>query len=129
LKLGLGKLGAKKGHPKWERKNPEPTVTIKYSEKSCPHCDSSLGVPMETKEILEEEIPKPQPLRVVKHVVECYKCPRCKKKIIAKNNAPKGCFGKNVHSHVTLLKFENRLPLRKVESSLHRHYGLSITNP
>jgi transposase len=128
LKLKLGKLGAKKGHPKWERKIPEPTVTIEYTEESCPCCNSDLSLPTETKEFIEEEIPEPQPLRVVKHVVNCYECPNCQRKIVAKNNAPRGCFGKNVQSHVSLLKFEDRLPLRKVESSLHRHYGLSITN-
>jgi transposase len=60
--------------------------------------------------------------------VNCYECANCQRKTIAKNNAPRGCFGKNVQSHVALLKFEDRLPLRKVESSLHRHYGISITN-
>lgn len=123
-----GKLGAKKGHPKWERKKSDPNVIVEYKEESCPHCNSKLGLPTEIKEIIEEEIPKPQPLKVIKHVVNCYECPECQRKVVSKNNAPRGCFGKNVQSHVTLLKFEDRLPLRKVESSLHRHYGLSITN-
>ena len=123
-----GKLGAKKGHPKWERKKPAPNVIVEYKEKSCPHCNSNLGLPTEIKEIIEEEIPKPQPLKVIKHVVNCYKCPKCQRKVISKNNAPRGCFGKNVQTHVTLLKFEDRLPLRRVGSSLERHYGLNITN-
>lgn len=57
-----------------------------------------------------------------------YFCSRCNKEIIAKNNAPRGCFGKNVQAHVTLLKFEDRLPLRKVENSLLRCHNLKITN-
>ena len=128
MKPKLGKLGAKKGHPKYERQKPTPTVIVEYSEETCPHCESKLGIPTETKEILEEEIPEPQPIKVIKHVINCYICPCCKRKTIAKNNAPRGCFGKNVHSHVTLLKFEDRLPLRKVETSLQRHYGITITN-
>ena len=35
---------------------------------------------------------------------------------------------KNVLTHVTLLKFDDRLPLRKTVSSLERHYGLTLTN-
>jgi len=122
------KLGAPKGHPKYERVKPIPNLTIEYSEDSCIFCNAKLGPPIETKIILEEEIPEPQPIQVTEHKINCYICFKCKKKIIAKNNAPRGCFGKNVHSHVTLLKFEDRLPLRKVETSLQRHYGITITN-
>jgi len=128
LKPKSGKLGAKKGHPKYEREKPTPTVTVEYSEETCPHCDSKLGIPTGTKEIFEEEIPKPQPIQVLRHLINYYICPCCKRKIVAKNNASKGCFGKNVHSHVTLLKFEDRLLLRKIETSLQRHYGITITN-
>jgi transposase len=128
LKTRFGKLGAKKGHPKYERQKPTPTVRVEYSEENCHHCNEKLGMPTETKEFFEEEIPEPQPIKVIKHLVNCYICPCCKRKIIAKNNAPRGCFGKNVHSHVTLLKFEDRLPLRKVETSLERHYNIKITN-
>lgn len=123
-----GKIGAPKGHPKYERQRPTPTMTVEYSEKSCPYCDSKLGLPAEMKEIIEEEIPEPQPIRVIKHIVNYYTCPNCQKKTIAKNNAPRGCFGKNVQAHITLLKFEDRLPLRKVENSLLRCYNLKITN-
>jgi hypothetical protein len=55
-------------------------------------------------------------------------CPECNKHIIVRNNAPSQRFGKNVLTHVTLLKFEDRLPLRKTVSSLERHYNLTLTN-
>jgi transposase len=123
-----GKLGAPKGHPKYEREEPEPTGSIEYFEETCPHCKSKLGKPLRTERILEEEIPEPQPVEVIEHLVNHYKCPGCNKHIIAKNNAPAGRFGKNVLTHVTLLKFDDRLPLRKVVSSLERHYNLTLTN-
>jgi len=85
-------------------------------------------LPTSTKRILEEEIPKPQPIKVTEHLVNHYICPSCNKKIIAKNNAPRGRFGENVQTHVALLKFEDRLPLRKVENSLFRNHNLKITN-
>jgi transposase len=123
-----GKLGAPKGHPKWEREKPEPTGSVEYVEDTCSDCNVKLGKPFKTERILGEEVPEPQPIEVIEHLVNHYKCPKCKKHIIARNNAPKGRFGKNVLTHVTLLKFDDRLPLRKSVSSLERHYGLKITN-
>lgn len=57
-----------------------------------------------------------------------YICPCCNKKVVARNNAPKGRFGKNILTHIALSKFEDRLPLRKVENSLFRNHNLKITN-
>lgn len=127
-KESSGKLGAPKGHPKWEREEPEPTGSVEYVEDTCPDCNAKLGKPFKTERILEEEIPEPQPVEVIEHLVNHYKCPKCKKCIVAKNNASSQRFGKNVLTHVTLLKFDDRLPLRKVVSSLQRHYGLTLTN-
>lgn len=127
-KESSGKLGAPKGHPKYEREEPEPTGSVEYMENTCPHCSSKLKSPFKTERILEEEIPNPQPIEVIEHLVNHYECPKCRKHIIAKNNAPLGRFGNNVMAHITLLKFEDRLPLRKVVNSLERHYGLTLTN-
>ena len=127
-KEASGKLGAKAGHPKWERKEPEPTGSVEYIEETCPKCEHKLGNPFKTERVLEEEIPEPQPIEVIEHLINHYKCINCGNHVIATNKAPKGRFGKNVQAHVTLLKFDDRLPLRKVVSSLERHYGLSMTN-
>lgn len=123
-----GKLGAPVGHPKYERKEPEPTGSIEYIEKTCPDCNAKLSKPFKTDRIIEEEIPEPQPIEVIEHLVNHYKCPKCKKHIIANNDAPSGRFGKNVLTHVTLLKYDDRLPLRKTVSSLERHYNIHITD-
>ena len=123
-----GKLGAPKGHPKYEREEPEPTGSVEYIEDTCPHCTAKLDTPFKTERIIEEEIPEPQPVEVIEHLVNHYNCPKCNKHIIAKNNAPEGRFGKNVLTHVTLLKFDDRLPLRKTVSSLERHYGITISD-
>ncbi len=127
-KESSGKLGAPKGHPKYEREEPEPTGSVEYSEDTCPKCKSKLGSPFKTDRIIEEEIPEPQPVEVIEHLVHHYKCPNCNKHIIARNNAPSGRFGKNVLTHITLLKYEDRLPLRKTVSSLERHYGITLTD-
>jgi len=128
LKSNSKKLGAPIGHPKYKREEPTPNLTIKYSEDKCLHCESKLNNPLEIKRILEEEIPNSQPIDVTEHLVNHYFCPKCQKKIIAKNNAPRGSFGKNVQTHAALLKFEDRLPLRKVENSLLRNNKINIAN-
>src|SRR3989338_494865 len=123
-----GKLGAPVGHPKYERNEPTPTMSVEYFEEKCPNCNSKLDKPFKIERILEEDIPEPQPIEVTEHLIGHYNCPKCKKHIIAENNAPKGRFGNNVLTHATLLKFDDRLPLRKAVSSLERHYGITITN-
>ena len=127
-KESSGKLGAPLGHPKYERKEPEPTGSVEYIEDTCPDCNTKLGKPTKTERIIEEEIPEPQPIEVIEHLVNHYECPECKKHIVAKNNAPQGRFGKNVLTHVTLLKFDDRLPLRKTVSSIERHYSIALTH-
>ena len=127
-KESSGKLGAPIGHPKYERKEPEPTGSVEYIEDTCPHCCAELNEPFKTERIIEEEIPEPQPVEVVEHLVNHYKCPKCHKHIVARNNAQLGRFGKNVLTHVSLLKYEDRLPLRKTVSSLERHYGITLTD-
>jgi len=123
-----GKLGAPIGHPKYEREEPELTGSVEYTEDTCPKCNSKLGNPFKTDRIIEEEIPEPQPVEVIEHLVHHYKCLKCNKHIIARNSAPSGRFGKNVLTHVTLLKYYDRLPLRKVTNSLERHYNIKITD-
>jgi len=123
-----GKLGAPVGHPRYERKEPKPTMSVEYFEKACPHCRAKLGKPFKIERLIEEEIPEPRPIEVTEHLIGHYNCPKCKKHIIAKNNAPQGRFGNNLLTHVTLLRFDDRLPLKKTVGSLERHYGITITD-
>lgn len=127
-KEATGTLGAPKGHPRWTRNDPEPTGSVEYTEEKCPDCDAKLDDPIRIESILQEEIPEPQPIEVIEHRICHYLCPKCRKHIVARNNAPADRFGKNVLAHVTLLKFDDRLPLQKVVSSIERHYSFPITD-
>jgi transposase len=122
-----GKLGAKKGHEKWKRQQPKPTETIEYTANKCPHCNHNLGKPINTTTKITEDIPTPQPIIVTKHLIHNYFCKHCNKTIVAKNNVPKTVFGTNTQTQTILLRFEDRLPLRKVIHSLKRQ-GLEMTN-
>jgi len=122
------KLGAPKGHAKYERPVPKPTKSVIYTEETCPHCQSNLGQPFKTQRVIEEEVPDPQPIEVTEHLISHYKCPHCSKHITAENNAPVGAFGKNMCTNIALMKFEDRLPLRKVVNTLERNYKVKISN-
>ena len=122
-----GKLGAKKGHPKWKREQPKPTETVEHSETECPQCKHKLGKPTRTVRRVIEEIPKPQPIKVTEHLINHYECNHCGKQVVACNNVPKGMFGVNAETTTVLLRFEDRLPLRKVVNALNRQ-GLDMTN-
>jgi len=56
-------------------------------------------------------------------------CPGCGAHVVARHPdcPPEGRFGKNVLVQVPLLKYEERLPHRKIREVLKRQYGLSIT--
>ena len=122
-----GRLGAPIGHPKYEREEPEINKTIRHSVDICQYC----GTKLDNKEILdviEEEIPEMKKVKVIKHEIEYGICPKCNRRVIAKNNAPADRFGPNLRAHITLLRHDDRLPLRKVESALLRNNDFKITH-
>jgi len=122
-----GKLGAPKGHKKYERKEPEITKTIKHTVDACHYCNTQINL-KEILEVIEEEIPEMKQVKAIKHLIEWGICPKCRRRVIAKNNAPADRFGPNLRSHITLLRHDDRLPLRKVESALLRNHDFKITH-
>ena len=121
--------GQKLGHEGATRKKPEPAMTLEFIEDKCPHCKSKLGKPIKTITKIIEDIPEPQPIEVIEYKINHYKCGNCGKKIIAKAKIPEHSnFGANTLAHATLLKFEDRLPLRKVCSSLKRQFSLNMSS-
>lgn len=126
-KESSGRLGARKGHSKWEREQPEPTETVEHKLDACPHCKHKLKKPFKIERRVIEEIPEPKPIQVIEHLIEYYECSHCHKKVRAKIKLPKGMFGVNTEALTVLLRFEDRLPLRKTVTALQRQ-GLNMTN-
>lgn len=122
-----GKLGAPKGHPKYEREEPEIDKIIRHTVEVCSQCNTKLKL-KEILEVIEEEIPEMRKIKVIKHLIEYGTCTKCGKRVIAKNNAPADRFGPTLKSKITLLKHEDRLPLRKVQSALERDHEFKITH-
>jgi len=122
------KLGAPRGHKGATREIPEPHETRNHFLTQCPQCNDLLGKPFDIEERVEEEIPEPQPVKVTKHIIGFYKCKNCGV-VTAETGLPKeGGFGKNILTHTTLMKYDDRLPARKVANTLNRSHLLTLTH-
>jgi transposase len=125
-----GTPGQKEGHPGTTRPTPEPTERKEATMKNCPHCSSSLGKSKGVIHRIITDIPDPQPAKVTDYVLHVYDCPKCHEEIVADHpDLPKeGDFGKNILAQTTLMKYEDRLPHRKIQEALNRQFGLEISS-
>ena len=123
-----GKRGAPIGHKGATREQPLPTQTKLYRLKGCPYCGGTIIKLPEVLKRVIEEIPEPQPAEAMEHIIETGICEKCGK-VVAESDLPEeGNFGKNLLSHVTLMRFEDRLPIRKVVESLKRQHRVELTH-
>jgi transposase len=123
-----GKPGQKVGHSGVSRPLANPDKEVEVTADRCPECGTELGDPIRTESKIIEEIPEPQPIIVTEFKIAHYRCPSCHKEVVASNpNIPvEGRFGDNVIAQTTLLKYEDRLPHRKIQNTLMRLHGLKI---
>lgn len=123
------KPGQKKGHEGTTRSESEPDRTIPLTAKSCPHCGSRLGRPLGTHRRLIEDLPKIQQRTVTEFLVNLYHCDNCGQDVTPTHpDLPKeGRFGNNTIAQITLMKFQDRLPYRKIMAVLMRNHALTVT--
>jgi len=128
-KCGGNKPGQKKGHKGVTRPPAKPDRQVEVTKDRCPDCGTELGDPFSVETKVIEEIPEPQPIIVTEYKIAHYTCPHCQKEVVATDaDCPKeGRFGNNAIAQATLLKYEDRLPHRKIRNSLKRQYGLDIS--
>jgi transposase len=124
-----GKPGQKIGHKGVTRPLATPNNQAEVTADRCPDCGAELGHPFRIESKIIEEIPEPQPIMVTEYRIAHYRCPCCRKEVVAKDaSCPhKGKFGNNTIAQTTLLKYEDRLPHRKIQSALNRMHGLKIS--
>jgi len=128
-KTGGKKPGQKKGHNGVTRPRAEPERQVAVTLDRCPHCDAELDSPFKIESKIVEEIPEPQPVIVTEFLIAHYTCPGCQREVVATDpDCPKeGIFGNNTIAQATVLKYEDRLPHRKIREVLKRQYGLEIS--
>ena len=117
--LGVGKQTGYKGAT---RKQKEPTGFVNCFDSVCSQC-SKHNEPKEIKQKIYEEIPDPQSTKIIKVQWGVYDC-KCGHHWESKpvEVPEKGLFGKNMRTQITLLRFDDRLPLRKTISAIERQY-------
>lgn len=124
-----GNPGQKIGHKGVTRPYAKPDRQIDVKADRCPDCGAELGTPFRIESKVIEEIPDPQPIVVTEYKIAHYRCPCCFKEVVGKDaNCPhEGKFGNNTIAQATLLKYEDRLPHRKIQAALKRQHGLEIS--
>ncbi|MGZ3806424.1 MAG: IS66 family transposase [Pseudobdellovibrionaceae bacterium] len=124
-----GKPGQKIGHKGVTRPYTTPDRQVDVTMDRCPDCGAELGLPFRIDSKIIEEIPEPQPIIVTEYKIAHYRCPCCRKNVMARDTGcpNKGKFGNKVIALATLLKYEDRLPHRKIHNTLERVHGLKIS--
>jgi transposase len=126
-KTGLA-VGKRTGYKGATRKRKIPTNFINCFDDVCSQCGKH-NKPTKVKSKIYEEIPDPQPVNIIKAEWGVYDC-KCGHYWESKpQEVPdKGFFGKNMLSQITLLRFDDRLPLRKTIAALERQYKTTLTS-
>ena len=122
------KVGAPKGHKGTTRKTPTPNRFKELKLSKCPDCGKRLGRPRYIQKKIIEDIPDPQPLKITQFTIPHYHCNHCNKEVIPTHPElpEEGRFGPNLQAEVTLMKYEDRLPHRKIVNTLNRQYDLDM---
>jgi transposase len=126
-KTGLS-VGKKTGYKGATREQKEPTDFISRFDDVCSQCDKH-NQPKEIITKVYEEIPDPQPTKIIKarwgyYECDCGHCWESKPVEVPE----RGLFGKNMQAQITLLRFDDRLPLRKTISAIERQYKTTLTS-
>jgi len=128
-KNNKGKPGQKNGHKGVTRPYAAPDRQVEVTIDLCPDCGADLGAPFRIDSKIIEEIPEPQPIIVTEYKIAHYRCPCCRKEVVASNpGCPhEGKFGNNVIAQATLLKYDGRMTHRKIQDAMMRLFGLKIS--
>jgi len=128
-KTNKGKPGQKAGHKGMTRPLAIPDSQVEVTADRCPDCGAKLNLPFRFESKVIEEIPEPQPVIVTEYKIAHYICPCCRKEVVARDaNCPhEGKFGNNVIAQATLMRYEDRLPHRKIQDALKRIHGLALS--
>lgn len=119
----LGHVGTTREQKKPDEVRDAPPLT------KCPGCHHALGDPIGSIPCIFEDIPKPQSAKTIQVNQGIYECPGCGEILVAEDpQCPKsGRFGFNLIAEAVMMRFEQRLPLRKIQQALRIHFKLDLT--
>lgn len=122
--------GRPKGYPGSTRPTPKSDIVVAPEWDGCEICGAPLPPPEVVDHHIVEDISNPSPRTVIDFLELGGECLCCGAYNVAVHHdcPPVGRFGKNVYVQATLHKFEERLPLGRMESVFERS-GLKISAP
>ena len=109
---------------------PESAVTQSYTYelKQCPICKESVGKVVDTVIKYTEDIDlKPKPL-VTKHIITRHWCSHCETYVKDPKVPPIKRIGKNTLGYVLYARYRLRLPIERIQESLHDLYSFEISD-
>src|SRR3989338_11653598 len=122
--------GKKPGASAYHRPIPsESTVTQEYSYilKQCPICKEAVGKVVDTVIKYTEDIDlKPKPL-VTKHTITRHWCSHCGTYVKSPDVPLITRIGKNTLGYVLYARYRLRLPMERIQESLHDLYSFEIS--
>jgi len=126
-KTGLA-VGKRTGYNGATREVKAPANFIGCFDNNCSQC-GRLNNPKEIRHKVYEDIPDPQPTEIIDaewgyYECNCGNCWESKPRKVPHQ----GSFGKNLLTQITLLRFDDRLPLRKTISAIERQYKTTLTS-
>ena len=124
------KPGGQPGHEGTTRLEKEPDEVLDAPPlKECPNCHSALGDPFRILKEIFEELPEIQRVRIIQLNRGAYLCPGCGQVHFAADPRfpQSGRFGFNLMMEVVLMKFQQRLPLRRIQKVLHHQFKLDLS--
>ncbi len=123
-----GKRGAPVGH-KGATRVLQPDEIIQMSADTCPKCSHKLGSPIRMEKKTIFDIPPPQKVVVTEYDVDEYRCSYCNTEVKAKHRdlPQKGDMGIYLLIYITMLKYNIRGPIRKVQEFLETNNDLDLS--
>jgi transposase len=122
-------VGAPKNHKGITRKKREPNNFVDVAVDCCINCGGKKIKKIGSKTTVIEDTPPPQKVTVTQYNRDICQCEDCNKITIADHTdiPDEGNLGHNLMSEVVLMKYEDRLPLRKIAKNLIRRYDFYLT--
>jgi transposase len=124
------KQGAQLGHEGTTREQKTPDEVMDAPPLTeCPKCHHALGDPLYSIPFIFEDIQEPPPAKTKQINKGVYNCPHCGEFTVAEDpQCPKeGRFGYNVMIEAVMMRFDQRLPLRKIQQAFRKQYKLDVT--
>jgi len=123
-----GKPGRKEGHEGVTREFPIPDRTVSLTAKRCPRCKARLRHVGRHREVIED-IPPVQQKIVTEFLINQYHCDNCGEDVIPTHPGlpQEGMLGNSLLAQATLLKFQERLPFRKIRALLMRNHAIVLS--